>query len=78
VLDDHARAPDFLVLKGEWKVRADRGHVRQTRQRARSSKQKCAASAQRGVLVKWSFSRRLGGDVSHTRQGVVNTPLGLI
>jgi hypothetical protein len=30
------------------------------------------------VSVKWSFSRRLGGDVSHTRQGVVNTPQGLI
>jgi hypothetical protein len=32
----------------------------------------------KSVLVKWSFSRHLGGNVSHTRQGVVNVPQGLI
>jgi hypothetical protein len=32
----------------------------------------------KSALVKWSFSRRLGGHVSHTRQGVVNVPQGLI
>jgi hypothetical protein len=28
----------------------------------------------KAVLVKWSFSRRLGRNVSHTCQGVVNVP----
>jgi hypothetical protein len=32
----------------------------------------------KSVLVKWSFSRRLGSNVSYTRQGVVNVPQGLI
>jgi hypothetical protein len=30
------------------------------------------------ATVNKSFSRRLGGYVSHTRQGVVSTPQGLI
>jgi hypothetical protein len=53
-------------------------HVRPTRICARSSNKNLQHQHSKSVRVKWSFSRRHGSNVSHTRQGVVNVPQGLI